>query len=225
LRSEGRGVEAEKLDRETWSIRARTLGADDGRALWSEGSVARDLLLEGDLATAERLQREAVAGFRRVAGVADSDRVDAQISLAEILNREGRWAEAEPLARESLAQAPHSNNPLAMADAMRELGISLAHRNRYAEADKLFREMLEKNSDSAFRSLMWYSYACAAAAAQDTGSALRYLHEAISAGYRDLDKLSLDADLQGVRGNPKFQQLVADLKAPSASVGRPVPTP
>jgi serine/threonine protein kinase/tetratricopeptide (TPR) repeat protein len=221
LRSEGRGVEAEKLDRETWSIRTRTLGANDPRSMWSEGSVARDLLLEGDLAAAERLQREAVAGLRRVAGAADTDTVDAQTSMAEILNREGRWAEAEPLARESLAQAPHSNNPLATADAMRALGISLAHGNRYAEADKLFREMLEQHSDPDFRSSIWYSYACAAAAAQDTGSALRYLHEAIGAGYRDLDKLSLDADLQGVRDNPKFQQLVADLKAPSASVVRP----
>jgi hypothetical protein len=42
----------------------------------------------------------------------------------------------------------------------------------------------------------------------------------ISAGYRDLDKLSLDADLQGMRDNPKFQQLVTQLKAPPASVVR-----
>jgi serine/threonine protein kinase len=220
LRGEGRGVEAEKLDRETWIIRTRTLGADDSRTMWSEASVARDLLLEGDLATAERLQREAVAGLRRVAGAANTDTVDAETSLAEILNRESRWAEAEPLARESLAQAPHSRNPLSAADAMRALGISLAHRNRYAEADKLFREMLE-HSDPDFRPSMWYSYACTAAAAQDTDGALRYLHEAISAGYHDLDKLSFDADLQGLRDNPKFQQLVADLKTPSASAVRP----
>jgi serine/threonine protein kinase len=217
LRGEGRGAEAEKLDRQTWTIRARTLGKDDSRTLWSESSVARDLLLEGDLAAAEQLEREAMAGLRRVAGVADSDTVDAQTGLAEILNREGRWAEAEALARQSLAQAPHSENPLAMADAMRELGISLAHSNRYADADKLFREMLEQRNDSDFRSTMWYSYACTASAAQDTDSALRYLHEAISAGYRDLDKLSLDADLQGMRDNPQFRQLVADLKAASPS--------
>ena len=147
--------------------------------------------------------------------------MDAQTDLAEILNREGRWAEAEPLARESLAQAPHSENPLATADAMHALGISLAHGNRYAEADKLFREVLEQHGDPRFRSLMWYSYACTAAAAHDTDSALRYLHEAINAGYRDLDKLSFDADLQGLRDNPKFRQLVADLKAPSARVVHP----
>jgi serine/threonine protein kinase len=221
LRGEGRGVEAEKLDRETWAMRTRTLGADDSRTIWSEASVARDLLLEGDLATAERLQREAMTGLRRVAGAADTNTVDAETGLAEILIREGRWAEAEPLARESLAHAPHSQNPLATADAMRALGISLAHGNRYAEADKLFREMLEQHSDPDFRSSMWYSYACAAAAAHDTNSALRYLHEAISAGYRDVDQLSLDTDLQGMRDNPNFQQLVADLKAPSASVVRP----
>jgi serine/threonine protein kinase len=221
LRSEGRGVEAEKLDRETWAIRSRTLGQDDSRTLWSESSVARDLLLEGDLAAAERLEREAMAGLRRAAGAANTDTVDAQTGLAEILNREGRWAEAEPLARESLAQAPNSTNPLASADAMRALGISLAHDNRYAEADKLFHEILAQHNDSDFRSSMWYSYACTAAAAQDTDNALRYLHEAIGAGYRDIDKLSLDADLRGMRADPKFQQLLAGLKAPSASVVRP----
>jgi eukaryotic-like serine/threonine-protein kinase len=217
LRSEGRGVEAEKLDRETWTIRSRTLGQDNPITLWSESSVARDLLLEGDLAAAERLEREAVAGLHR-ASVEVTDTVDAQTSLAEILNREGRWAEAEPLARESLTQVPRSKNPLAAADAMRALGISLAHRNRYAEADKLFRGMLEQHGDSDFRSSMWYSYACTAAAAQDTDSALRYLHEAIGAGYRDLDQLSLDADLQGMRDNPKFRQLVANLKSPASVV-------
>ena len=221
LRGEGRGLEAEKLDRETWTIRARTLGPEDSRTLWSESSVARDLLLEGDLATAERLEREAMTGLRRVAGAADTDTVDAQTGLAEILNRAGRWAEAEPLARESLAQAPHSRSPLATADAMHALGISLAHNNRYAEADKLFREILAQHGDSDFRSSMWYSFAGTAAAAQDTDSALRYLQEAISAGYRDLDKLSLDADLQRMRDNPKFQQLVADLKPASTSVARP----
>jgi len=221
LRGEGRGVEAEKLDRETWTIRARTLGPEDSRTLWSESSVARDLLLEGDFAAAERLEREAVAGLRRVAGAANTDTVDAQTGLAEILNREGRWSEAEPLARDSVAQAPHSKNPVATADAMHALGISLVYGNRYAEADKLFRELLAQNSDSDFRASMWYSYACTAAAARDTDSALHYLHEAVSAGYRDLDKLSFDADLQGMRDNPKFQQLVADLKAPSASVVRP----
>ena len=220
LRSEGRGAEAEKLDRETCDIRSRTLGVDNSITLWSESSVARDLLLEGNLAAAEGLEREAVTGLRRAAG-AGTDTVDAQTGLAEILNREGRWAEAEPLARESLAQAPRSKNPLATADAMRALGISLAHDNRYAEADKLFHQILEQQNDPDFRSSMWFSYACTAAAAQDTDSALRYLREAISAGYRDLDKLSLDADLQGMRDNPKFQQLVADLKAPSASVARP----
>jgi len=218
LRGEGRGAEAEKLDRETWILRARTLGQDDSRTLWSESSVARDLLLEGDFAAAERLEREAMAGLRRVAGAANTDTVDAQTGLAEILNREARWAEAESLARESLAQAPRSRNPLATADAMRALGISLARQNRYAEANGLFAEMLKQDSDSDFRASMWYSYACTAAAAQDTESALRYLHEAVSAGYRDLDKLSLDADLQGLRDNPKFRQLVADLKAPSAGL-------
>jgi serine/threonine protein kinase len=221
LRSEGRGAKAEKLDRETWTIRTRTLGPNDSSSLWSEASLARDLLLEGDLASAERLEREAMTGLRSVAGAADTNTVDAETSLAEILVREGRWAEAESLARESLAQAPHSKNPLATADAMHALGISLAHGNRYAEADKLFREMLDQSSDPGFRAAIWYSYACTAAAARDIDSALRYLREAISAGYRDLDKLSLDADLQGMRDNPKFRQLVADLKAPSASVVRP----
>jgi hypothetical protein len=51
-----------------------------------------------------------------------------------------------------------------------------------------------------------------------TQTALGYLNEAISAGYRDLDKLALDTDLEGMHDNPKFKELVASLRAPSAGV-------
>ncbi len=132
----------------------------------------------------------------------------------ELQNRAHFVAVASRLMRQVLVDY------LATADAMRALGVSLAHGNRYAEADKLFRQMLEQNSDPDFRASMWYSYACAAAVAQDTDSALRYLHEAIRAGYSEVDKLSLDADLRGMRDNPDFQQLVVALRAPSGSVVR-----
>ena len=213
LRQQGHGAEAEELDRGTWAAFTRTVGANDWRTFWSEASVARDLLLEGDPATAERLQREALTGLVRVAGTADTNAVDARTGLAEVLIREGRWAEAEPLARESVAQAPHSRNPLAIADAMRALGISLVHENRYDEASKLFRDILGQSQDPEVRAAIWYAYACTAAVAEDTDGALGYLHEALNAGYRDLDKLALDTALQSVRDNPRFRRLVADLKS------------
>jgi serine/threonine protein kinase len=213
LREQGHGAEAEALDRGTWTAFTRTVGANDWRTFWSEASVAGDLLLEGDLATAERLQREAMTGLARVAGPADTNTVDAATGLADVLIGEGRWTEAEPLARQYLAQAPHSRNPLAIADALRALGISLAHENRYAEANVLFHDALGQSQDPEVRAALWYAYACTAAVAGDAGGALRYLHEAINAGYRDLDKLALDTALQSMRDKPQFQRLVAELKS------------
>ena len=46
--------------------------------------------------------------------------------------------------------------------------------------------------------------------------ALQYLREAINRGYKDADGLMADPDLEKLRPNSNFQQLVAELKHPPA---------
>ena len=55
-------------------------------------------------------------------------------------------------------------------------------------------------------------------AANHADDALQYLREAINRGYKDADGLTTDDDLKKLRPNPKFQQLVAELKRAPARV-------
>jgi non-specific serine/threonine protein kinase/serine/threonine-protein kinase len=98
-----------------------------------------------------------------------------------------------------------------------ELGKALASTHRYLEASKLFRDVIEKEKNSGAKGTLWsvwYDFACVAATANSPDDALQYLQEAINRGYRYADRLMTDEDLKNLRSNPKFQQLVAELKPP-----------
>jgi hypothetical protein len=79
----------------------------------------------------------------------------------------------------------------------------------------LFHDLIQKQSDSAGKGnrwSVWYSFACVASTADHPDDALQYLHEAINRGYKDGDALLADPDLEKLRPNSNFQQLVAELK-------------
>ena len=97
----------------------------------------------------------------------------------------------------------------------------MAYSHRYPEASKLFRDVIEKQDDSkgqGDRFLIWYSFACVAVAANHSDDALQYLRETINRGYKDADAFMADHNLKNLRPNPKFQQLVAELKHPPAAM-------
>ena len=99
--------------------------------------------------------------------------------------------------------------------ALRQLGAALAYSDRYAEATKLFRDSIGKQDNFVglgSRFSVWYSFACAAVAANHTDDALQYLREAINRGYKDADIMMNDDDLKALRPNPKFQELIAAIK-------------
>jgi hypothetical protein len=89
--------------------------------------------------------------------------------------------------------------------------------HRYPEASKLFRDVIEKQDNSkgqGNRFSVWYSFACVAVAANHPDDALQYLREALNRGYKDADALMADNNQKSLHPNPKFQQLVAELKRP-----------
>jgi hypothetical protein len=55
-------------------------------------------------------------------------------------------------------------------------------------------------------------------AANHPDDALQYLREAINRGYKDVDGLMADADLEKLRPNSNLQQLVAELKTHARKV-------
>jgi eukaryotic-like serine/threonine-protein kinase len=212
LYNEGHAAEAESLDRDTWNIRSRNLGADHPSTARSEFEVGADLFREGRLAQAEPLEREAFELHRRAVGPAHGMTIHMETLLAKLLNHEGRWTEAEPLAREAFDLALPKQDKDDISYALRELAISMEHAHRSGEADKMFRDMIDKQGSPEDRSSLWFSYACAALAGGDQEGALRHLREAISTGYHNVTELSFDEDLEPLRTNPDFQQLLEELK-------------
>jgi tetratricopeptide (TPR) repeat protein len=107
---------------------------------------------------------------------------------------------------------------------LQQLGIALASTRRYAEADNIFRRVIEQqdNSNAAGGPFtIWYSFACVAAAGNRPDEALRFLQEAINLGYDDGNAMMADDDLKSLRHNPKFLQLVTQLQATPAKVAVP----
>jgi len=218
---EGRLPEAERLSREELAIRTRTLGPEHTRTLIAKINLSDGLLKEGHAHEAERLQREVLAIQIRLRGPENLDTLEFKTSLAKTLISEKRYAEAEKLARETYESQRHSlglQHPDTL-ETLLQLGKAMAYNHRYAEASKLFRDTIENESNSGKQGnpwSAWYGFACVAVAANRPDDALQYLHEAVNSGYKDADRLKADDDLKNLRPNPKFQQLIAELKHQSA---------
>jgi len=60
-----------------------------------------------------------------------------------------------------------------------------------------------------------YNLACSLALSKRNTDALRSLRHAIGLGYRDFEWMSHDPDLQGLKRNPTFSAMVAQLKPQS----------
>jgi tetratricopeptide (TPR) repeat protein len=145
----------------------------------------------------------------------------SQADLARTLNKEGRYAEAEKLAQgafEAGIRAHELHSPVTL-NALRQLGKAMAYSHRYPEAARLFRNLMEEDNDSAEQmnpGIVWYDFACAAAVANRPDEALQYLREALNRGYKGTNGRIDDDDLQNLRQNLHFQELVAGLKPPAA---------
>ena len=103
--------------------------------------------------------------------------------------------------------------------ALQQLGIALALTNRYPEAKQLFHEMIDKQGTlkGQWDALpIGYYFACVAAASNHPDDALQSLREAINNGFKETDNLISEPDLKKLRPNPKFQQMIAELKNPPA---------
>lgn len=109
-------------------------------------------------------------------------------------------------------------------EALQQLGTALAYTHRYAEASKLFRDLIETQDSSkglGDRFSVWYSFACVAVAANHPEDAIQDLREAIKRGYKDANGLIADDNLRSLRQKPHFRELVAELKHATTTVQPP----
>jgi tetratricopeptide (TPR) repeat protein len=92
-------------------------------------------------------------------------------------------------------------------DALRVHGNNLTLKGRYADGLKIDRRLVDLRPRDA---LAHYNLACSYALLKKVDPALRALRKALELGYRDFPYLREDRDLNAVRKDPRFRQLLRE---------------
>lgn len=135
------------------------------------------------------------------------DRLDLRKKAAVSLFKAGRFGEARTLFLEVLEIEP--------ADLSARLGLAsaLAGEGRYEEAHGQYREIFRDHPEP--NPLLYYNLACLYALEGDSAASLDWLKKAVHAGYRNLENLEGDPDLEGVRNTEEFRKILKDLDGAS----------
>ncbi len=217
LQQEGRYTESENLQRETLDIQRRVLGMDHPGTLGSMRSLASALDDEGRFADAQELYHETLELDRRILGPEHPETLRVMHRLALTLQEQGRFAESEKLYRETLELTRRALGPEhpQIVGTLEGLALDLAHENRYGEAEPLFREAVRiasKQKSVTSVGEAWYDFACGEAIAGHRDVALQYLRKAVELRWFETADMANDDDLKNLRGDPRFEALVAHAK-------------
>jgi eukaryotic-like serine/threonine-protein kinase len=211
--------EAEGMLRELLMLEQKTAGPESPATLNVMHNLAAQLQETGKLEEAEGIQRSALEISRRVLGADAPGSLIALTNLAHTLRKEQRLREAEAMQREALERkrrvmGPEHPNTL---NAMASLADIIAGDGRLEEAEILQRQTLEVRRrvigvDNPYTSLSRLSLARYAVQGGRREEALAWLREAMDHG---LDKgsaveLGTNPDLAPLRGDPRFEALVAE---------------
>ena len=221
LSFEHKYAELEQMRRENLEIRRRVLGPDDPETLSSMTNLGDILYQEGHYEEAEKLNRETLEILRRVEGPEHPETLLSMYNLTCLLNKTGRYKEAEVLARTTLDARRrllgpgHPRTLLAMVS----LATSLLEQKQYPEAEKLLTEAIEvqksvlsPNHPDTAESV--YALAILKEHEGRSNEALTLLQEAVNHGLPSDDSLRMgtDPDFKLLRGNLRFERLVAEAK-------------
>jgi eukaryotic-like serine/threonine-protein kinase len=218
LQGQGRWQEAERLDRQQVADWRRIEGNDSMRGLFAADNLAIILYREGRLAEAETLDRQTLDAKRRVLGQDHPETVRSMNTLAAVLTDEGKLEEAQSLAEQVVAiraRVLGAEHPLTLS-ATSNLAEILTRRGDYNRAQSLLDQaratdirVLGLNNPQT--AMATYNLACVALRRGQSTEALRLLRDAldhklpgwIAAG------MNQDPDLAPLRGDPRFQALLA----------------
>jgi tetratricopeptide (TPR) repeat protein len=94
------------------------------------------------------------------------------------------------------------------AQVVEILGGLYTRQGRVADGLKMDRKLVRLQPDNA---TAHYNLACSLALSKRRADALRTLRRAVQLGYRDLDWMLQDPDLDGLKNHEEFHQLVSTL--------------
>jgi tetratricopeptide (TPR) repeat protein len=92
-------------------------------------------------------------------------------------------------------------------DVLRAHGSNLTLKGRYLEGMEIDKKLIQlKPNDS----LAHYNLACSFALLKQPDQAIKTLRKAIELGYRDFRYMKQDGDLESIRRDPRFKQLLRE---------------
>jgi tetratricopeptide (TPR) repeat protein len=92
-------------------------------------------------------------------------------------------------------------------DVLRVMGNNLTLKGRYAQGLKIDKRLVELRAGDP---LAHYNLACSYALTNRPDQALKTLRQAVELGYRDFRYMREDRDLESIRHDPRFRQLLRE---------------
>jgi tetratricopeptide (TPR) repeat protein len=92
-------------------------------------------------------------------------------------------------------------------DVLRVMGNNLTLKGRYAQGLQIDKRLVQLRPNDP---LAHYNLACSYALLKRTEPALKILRRAVELGYRDFRYMREDHDLDGIRQDPRFRQLLRE---------------
>ncbi len=117
----------------------------------------------------------------------------------------------DPLFEIEFFEAVHRRCP-GYVEVVGLLGGLYTKAGRIADGLKMDRKLVRLEPDNA---TAHYNLACSLALSNKRPGALRSLRKALSLGYDDLDWMEQDPDLEVLKHDPEFRQLLGQLKPQS----------
>lgn len=90
--------------------------------------------------------------------------------------------------------------------ALNRLGVSYIYLERFDEGIEIFELALKK--DPVYKNTYEYNLACIFSLQQKPEKALYYFEQSIKSGYRNIDHMAADTDLDNIRYLPEFKQII-----------------
>jgi tetratricopeptide (TPR) repeat protein/predicted Ser/Thr protein kinase len=222
LSKQGRFAESAALRSGVLESYRLRYGPDHPKTMGAQNHLAGDLYIQEKFAEAEVLHAQNLEAARRVYGPDHPKTMGAQNHLAGDLYIQEKFAEAEVLHAQNLEAARRVYGPEhpRTLEVMMNLANARAGQKRYADAEKLNLEVLAierraRGPGGRVVGIALYNLLCEAALQHHREDAIRYLSEGAEVGLPEeiVRNIDQDSDLESLRGDRRFEALVARMKA------------
>ena len=188
------------------AIQQKVLPSNHPDLAWSLNALAYSLAMTGRPDEARTLHERALAIFEKIHGPKHPDVAWVLRSLGDLLANQRHYAEARAFYERALAIQEEPATLWKLARLHFDQG-------RLSDADPLFKQALELREKALGPDNPDFIYdrACYAALVGNRGAALLFLRRAVDSGFSS-DRLTRDADLSSLRGDPEFEAIVAEVK-------------